>query len=260
MLIANYSIINQICGHNHSGVTNPLKWVRPHVMRGYYGYSDLGPNDAQIKRDSFPTGTNPPYSLVLGDKGALLSSTTTTNGVGTFTSSVALGRAISATLEGTTTLTNANLALIVQVACSLLSQATVTASIAGRISLAATLAGQGNTTAALGLISSITASLTSASTISGDLRGKLFMSADLFVNQSEATAEQIAAAVWNALATVYNNPDTMGELLNGAGGGSTPSQVADAVWDELLSGHTISGSTGKKLRDVLKTGDFIALK
>ncbi len=32
-------------------------------------------------------------------------------------------------------------------------------------------------------------------------------------------------------------------------GGASASDVADAVWDELIASHTISGSTGKTLKD-----------
>lgn len=37
------------------------------------------------------------------------------------------------------------------------------------------------------------------------------MSADIYVNQSTASVEEIAAAVWNALAAEYNTSGTMGE-------------------------------------------------
>jgi hypothetical protein len=33
--------------------------------------------------------------------------------------------------------------------------------------------------------------------------------------------------------------------------------IADRVWDEILSGHTTLGSAGKKLKDNLKTATFI---
>ena len=44
-------------------------------MRGYYGKAQTDDNIEQIKRDSFPTGTNIPYSIIMGDSGALLSAT-----------------------------------------------------------------------------------------------------------------------------------------------------------------------------------------
>jgi len=37
------------------------------------------------------------------------------------------------------------------------------------------------------------------------------------------------------------------EVSGGGGGGPTAAQIADAVWDELLAGHTIAGSAGEAL-------------
>jgi hypothetical protein len=67
-------------------------------------------------------------------------------------------------------------------------------------------------------------------------------------------------------------------VINGSGGGSGASAaeiwahpsrtlsaagnnaVADTVWDESLNDHQNAGSSGKKLKESLKTGEFIALK
>jgi len=241
MLICNYSYINQICGHNHSGVTNPVWIIQPHSMRGYYGLAQDSDVIEQIKRDSFPTGTESPYSLIMGDKGFLLSSTTTSNGVGTITSGLSMGKACEAALTGTGTISAANLSLIVQLAASLSGSGTITtASLVGVVALAASLSGTGSLTA--------------------DLKGTLSMSASIYVNESEATVQQIVDGVWNGLATVYNNPDTMGELLNNTGGGASPATIADAVWDEILASHSISGSTGEKLSKLLEKIQFLYLK
>lgn len=233
MVIANYSYINQICGHNHSGITNPLKWIRPHVMRGYYTYSDAGPNDAQIKRDSFPTGTNPPYSLILGAKGALLSSTTTANGVGELTIlSLAMGRAIAADLTGEGSITAANLSLIIQLACSDLNgSGTLSASMSGLVQLASSLAGSGSLTASLQLLAFITSSLTGTGSITAALRGTASLEADI-TPFTELSPENLAASVWNAVADSFNSAGTMGEKLNDAGSASNP-------WTEIIeSGYT----------------------
>jgi hypothetical protein len=45
-----------------------------------------------------------------------------------------------------------------------------------------------------------------------------------------------------------------------SGGGSSPAVIAAAVWDELLSNHTISGSAGRKLKRALSLSQFIGLK
>jgi hypothetical protein len=38
------------------------------------------------------------------------------------------------------------------------------------------------------------------------------------------------------------------------GGGATPADIADAVWDELLAGHLLAGSTGEALSDAAAGG------
>ena len=94
MLICNYSYINCVLGKQHSGLTSPIKATKPTSMRSYYSSDTyVTENLNQNKRDSFPTGTNPPYSYVLGDKGALLSSTTIVNGSGVITSGLSMGKA-----------------------------------------------------------------------------------------------------------------------------------------------------------------------
>lgn len=244
MLIANYSIINQICGHNHSGITNPLKWIRPHVMRGYYTYSDAGPNDAQIKRDGFPTGTNPPYSLVLGDKGALLSSSNTTNGVGSMTSGMAMGRAIASTdLNGSGTVSAANLSLIIQLACTdLLGSGTLSASMSGLVQLASTLAGVGEITSALQLLAFVASNLTGTGAITATLRGTATLEAEI-TPFTTLSPENLAASVWNSVAASFNSSGTMGEKLNNAASAGDP-------WGTALPGSYASGEAGQILAQI----------
>lgn len=54
-----------------------------------------------------------------------------------------------------------------------------------------------------------------------------FMSADIYVNQSEASVQQIVDGVWNALAASYNTSGTMWEAAqtSGAGGWATAAQI-----------------------------------
>lgn len=51
--------------------------------------------------------------------------------------------------------------------------------------------------------------------------------------------------------------DALRNAPTGSGGGSAPTaaQIADAVWDEILSGHAISGSTGEALSAAGGAGD-----
>ena len=268
MLICNYSYINQICGHNHSGITNPVWIIAPHPMRGYYGKAQYEDIQDQIKRDGFPTGTNPPYSLIMGDKGALLSSTTTSNGTATMTSGLSSGINILADLDGSGTITDAQLALVISLAASLTGDGTITtASLVGVVSLAASLTGTGSLTAGLNVIAFMNAILAGTGSVTADLKGTLSMAANIYVNQSEAEVQQLVDGVWNALTADYNNPNTMGEVMNNMGASADPwtislpgayasgeagyilgnllSNIPASVWDELKTTHTTADSYGK---------------
>jgi hypothetical protein len=72
--------------------------------------------------------------------------------------------------------------------------------------------------------------------------------------------EGLAAAVWGALAAQNNNPGTMGDLLNAAGGGGISGavidQIADAVWEWA---ETVTpGSKGDELAKALRAAKLAA--
>lgn len=236
MLIANYSYINQICGHNHSGITNPVWIIRPHTMRGYFGLAQDSDVIEQIKRDSFPTGTNPPYSLVMGDKGALLTTTTTISGSGTITAGIASGINILADLDGTCSV-SANLSLITSMIAALTGSSSVTAGLTGIIQLAADLTGDGTLSGGLSIIAFLESALAGSGTLSGTLRGTLAMEADIYVNQSTATVEELVAGVWNALTADFNAAGTMGQALGAAGTAGDP-------WTTTLPGPYTGDQAG----------------
>ena len=179
MLLANYSIINQLCGHNHSGITNPLKWIRPQVMRGYYTYSDVGPNSEQISRDNFPTGGYPPAVLVLSDKGGLLSATTTVEGINSFENlNLAGGLNGESAWSGSGDL-NGELGALAFLISAIVGSNSVSASIQGSVNIAASLAGNGDLTGALGALISILADLNGNGSLTGSIAGALSASASL---------------------------------------------------------------------------------
>jgi len=241
MLIANYSYINQICGHNHSGITNPCQFIRPHVMRGYYGKSQTDANIEQIKRDSFPTGTNPPYSLIMGDKGTLLSSTTTIIGTGVTTSAMAMGLAAQSALTGSGTISG-SLSLIIQLACDLLASGTISASLVGKLEMASALAGSGDLTASLNLIAFVVSELTGSGTMSGTFFGTASLSADIS-SSSTLSPENLAAAVWNSIAASFNTAGTMGNKMNSAASAGDP-------WGTVLPGSYLSTEAGGILAQI----------
>lgn len=273
MLICNYHYINNILGHQHSGLTSPIKYIRADVMRNYYSSDTYNTyNIALNKRDSFPTGANPPYSYILGSKGALLSSTTLISNTSTLSGSLSMGINLAANLNGSGTL-NANLSLIVQLASALVGTGSITAAnMVGTVALASTLIGTGDLTAGLNLLASLQTNLVGTGSLSADLKGIASLQANIYVNSGTATIDELVDGVWNALAVDFNNANTMGEIMNNMGAAADPwgttlpgtyapgeagyilgnllSNIPDSVWDELKTTHTTASSYGKIIQDL----------
>jgi len=226
MLIRNYKSIYNVLGRQHSGATSPTTYLNPSTMRNFFTQDDAT-NIAQIKKDSFPTATEPPYSIVLSEKGGLLSSTTQSNGSGTIVSNMAMGKYLSSTLAGSGDLTS-NMTLIVQLISTLMGSGDLSASMVGTLQMAANLAGSGDITSSLSLLANITANLIGSGAITGNLKGFASMEADI-TPYTDLSPENLAAAVWNALAASYNSVGTMGEKMNDAGSASNP-------WTEIIEG------------------------
>ena len=242
MIVTNYRYNSNLCGHYLAGETNPFMVFRPHTMRGYYTRPQTDDNIEQIKRDGFPTGTNPPYSLIMGDKGALISSTTYVTGDGEFTiTSLAMGLAAESDLTGSGTISG-GLSLIIQLACDILALGDISASLVGKLEMASDLAGSGDLTAALGLIAFVVSELTGSGTTGGTLRGDVGLSADIS-STSTLSPENLAAAVWNSIAASFNTAGTMGAKMNSAASAGDP-------WSTALPGSYADGEAGKILAQI----------
>jgi len=57
--------------------------------------------------------------------------------------------------------------------------------------------------------------------------------------------------------TVDSGTDT---YIESTPGGESAATIADAVWDEVLSGHTTSGSTGRTLKDIKTRATLASIK
>lgn len=222
MLLNNYTYLTSgLAGHVHSGLTNPIKFIQPHTMRGYW-IREQELNE-QVKRDSFPTATNPPYSLVMADKGALLSSTTTIDGETDITANLAQGINITSTLSGSSTFI-ANASLIIQLISNINGSSTLSATISGLVQLASVLSGSGTLSGSMGAISFMNSTLSGSSALTGNLKGTLSLEADI-TPFTDLSPENLASAVWNSLAASFNDPGTMGEIMNNMGSVSDPWSV-----------------------------------
>lgn len=85
-----------------------------------------------------------------------------------------------------------------------------------------------------------------------DITALAFLSADIYVNQSEASVQQIVDWVWNALAANYNTGNTMGEAVQTgwSGGGATPAQIWSYADRTLTESAWLSTEEHDKLMSI----------
>jgi len=253
-LLGNYSVILKnpatfIGGTQVSNARSAFN-MEGQMLQMYYGESEGGGLPFTASLD---TGTEPPYSWHLAEKGGEMSSTTMTNGTATLTASQQNGINIVSTIAGVGTIDTAGLSLVTSMISAIAGSGTLTGAMVGTVQLAATLAGTGDVVGSVSMLSGLIANLAGSGVISADLKGKLFMEAQIYVNQSEATVQQIVDAVWNALAAEYNISGTMGNKLNGAGSAGDP-------WTTDISAYNTANTAGKILKDRLSKGQFLGLK
>lgn len=211
-LLGNYSVILKtpatfIGGTQVSNARSAFN-MEGQMLQMYYGESEGG---GLPFTSSLDTGTEPPYSWHLAEVGGELSSTTMINGTATLTASQQNGINIVSTLEGTGTIDTAGLALVTSMIATIAGTGALTGAMVGTVQLAATLAGTGDVTGALGMLSGMVADLAGAGAISSDLKGKLFMEAQIYVNEGAATVDQIVDGVVGGIGSITA---TIPDLLN----------------------------------------------
>lgn len=137
---------------------------------------------------------------------------------------------IESTIEWLGEITDANLWLILSAVATLSWLGWLTADVVGALNAAATLAGNWDFTASLGALAGVVATLSGTGTLTSDIIAKASLSADIYVNQSEASVQQIVDGVWNALASQYNTSGTMGEIAQTGWGGGGGWATAAQIW------------------------------
>lgn len=114
---------------------------------------------------------------------------------------------------------------------SLSGVGSLTADVVGAWPMESTITGTGSLTANLRAIANMVSNLTGVGTFTGDSGGSVAnISATINIGASDPlSAENLAAAVWNAIANDFNAVGTMGEKMNDAGSASNP-------WTEVIEG------------------------
>jgi hypothetical protein len=251
MLLNNYAIRNDSQARALGGNLDPTYNYHLNKMMTFY----VGDNDVVSVTDttSQPAqGYRPPYALVLAPKEGGMSMWN--GGTGTATASGVSGLFGTADLAGIGTISNAAAGLIVEMVATIAGLGGLTASVIGQLQASATLAGSGTLTAAQSALAGMTATLLGTGLLSDAQQQALGnMTANIYVNQSQATVAEIVDAVWNALAAEYNISGTMGNKLNGAGSAGDP-------WTTDISAYNTANTAGKILKDRLSKGQFLGLK
>lgn len=260
MLLGNYSVIQKSAGTFRSGTS--VSECRSNFNKGNSNKNKFV-STTYLKRSSVPSGTEPPYSIQIAQKGGGLATFNTIIGTGTSTGNLAMGLYAQGALTGSGTVSAADLSMIVQCAAalvgagSLAGDATVTVSLASPLAgsgaivadlaliqaaeMSSSLAGSGNLTASLQLLAGMTSAIVGAGDVSCAMTGTCDMDSDITSAGDLVTAASCAQAVWSALAASFAEAGTMGELLNVAGsGGMDPAlvQKIEELW--TLAGLDIS--------------------
>lgn len=252
MLLNNYAIRNANQSRSLGGNVNPTYNFNLAKMMTFY-VGDNNVVDVTNRMSQPGSGYRPPYSLVLAPKQGGMSAYN--SGSGSLTAAQVAGLFTTADLSGLGTISSAAAGLIVEMLATIAGLGGLTASVIGQLQASATLAGTGSLTAAQSALAGMVSTLTGTGLLSDAQQEALGqMTADIFVNQSEATVNQIVYAVWNALTTDYNEAGTMGKALSDAGGSGNP-------WSTPISGNTDAGTFGEKVgKKLLTTSKFLGLK
>lgn len=209
MLLTNYAIRNAGQSRALGGNLDPTYNFNLAKMNTFY----VGDNDvvSVTDRTSIPAqGLRPPYSLVIAPKEGGMSMWN--GGTGSATGTGVLGLFTTADLSGIGVISDAAMALTVEMVAALAGVGALSASIIGQLEAIATLAGEGALTAAQSALAGMVSDITASGVISDAQQEALGqMVADIYVNQSQATVDQIVEGVVDNLGTITA---TVPNLLN----------------------------------------------
>lgn len=242
-LLQNYTTLAQIPATQRGGIFSTHRSGFERLERAknkYVGDASIDPKAAT------PNGYLPPYTWTLPKSSGGLSAYVGIDGDGDVTgANLAGGLNAESTINGVGGFASAPGLELVMYAVATLSGVGAFQSnpvLAGKLEAAASLAGSGSVAAALGAICDCVASILGTGSVAGTPYATAELSADIYVNSGTATTRELAAEVWNSIATEFDEAGTMGEKLSAAGTAGDP-------WTADVSGYA-SGTAGAKLRNL----------
>lgn len=208
------------------------------------------------QKSGVPDGYSAPYAYSMPIKEGGLSSFVLIKGSGATSenSNLVMGKSFPVvTLTGSGGISSAAMALLVQLLADItasgeISNSSVLKAIAN---MESDVTGSGQIdTSLLALVAWCNAVLSGDGEASATMKGFADMSAEISATGEVLTAQQVASAVWAAIASDNNSSTTMGEKLNDAGGASNP-------WSVELPSEYTGNQAGKVLDDIKKKSNMI---
>lgn len=155
---------------------------------------------------------------------------------------------------------SATAALAVSMIAAMAGDGALTANITGIVAASVSLSGAGNLNASMGAIADMLVDMIGQGSLAATIAAYGNMSVDIVVTGAGLTTSNVGEAVWSAIAAANNEPGTMGDLLNAAGGGGISGavidQIADAIW--AWSETVTPGSKGDELAKALRAAKLAA--
>jgi len=231
-------------GDSLSGITGlRANWNTPGVTRQrFYGENWLS---GTADRFGVPSAYASPYAWTLPPHSGGIGSNVGISGSGALSAAGALGMNMELTMAGTGSISDFNMGLIISAILSMSGIGGLSASMTGALNASMTMAGAGNMTGAIGALASMVMEASGQGQMTSTMTATGNMTMTIYVNQSQATVQQLVEGVWNALAADYNSTGTMGQKLNGAGSAGDP-------WTTDLGAYTTPGTAGALLKKASK--------
>lgn len=144
--------------------------------------------------------------------------------------------------------------LVVSAILALVGSGSLTLQAQGQLNASLDFTGSGDMTALASGIANALMDFTGTGDLDSLAMGYANATLDITVTGTGLTTANVGQAVWSALASANNDPGTMGELMNAAGGGSSPEIIAQAVLDAMVEGGVDVQATLRRLL-ALASGD-----
>ena len=246
MLRGNYNVFNLNTGRAIGGMTDPSRWVRPASLNNFYtGWHN---KTDETNKANFSNGYNPPYSWILAPKSGGIASIRRSAGSGTVTLNLAAGKSLVATVNGIGSQTG-TLELIINISGTASGVGSQTGNLGAPLQIVGTAAGTCTVTGVRSALAYLISIALGQASNNATLNAHANLSGDI-TPFTTLSPENLAASVWNAIASENNDSGTMGEKLNAAGTAGDP-------WTTDLSGYNTADTAGKIIKQIKSNADLI---